>query len=170
MDDKRLIIQVVGHKNAGKTTLICQLIERWVARGFRVGTIKHDAHSFEMDYPGKDTWKHREAGAEVVAITAKEQTAMIEKRYTPLDKLLEKMTGVDIVLIEGFKLEDYSKILILKNREEMSLFKPIENVIAIASWVPGIQWGDIPVFPIYDVDGMLKWIEEKNEPSQFEEV
>lgn len=157
---ERIIIQVVGHKNAGKTTLICRFIERWVARGFRVGTIKHDAHSFEMDYPGKDTWKHREAGAEVVAITAKHQTAIIKKRYTPIEELLEKMPDIDIVLIEGFKLANYPKIVILKNKEEASLFTPLENVIAIASWVPGIQWHDAPVFQINDLDGILGRIED----------
>ena len=64
-----VIIQVVGYKNSGKTTLVSELVRTLTSEGYRVGTLKHDAHDFEPDIPGKDTWQHRKAGAQVTAIT-----------------------------------------------------------------------------------------------------
>jgi len=73
------VVSVVGKSGSGKTTLIEKLISEAKSRGIKVATIKHDAHSFEIDYPGKDSWRHYHAGAEVVVISSQEKVALIER-------------------------------------------------------------------------------------------
>lgn len=130
---KQRVFQIVGYKNSGKTTLICELLPLLGQRGFRVGTIKHDAHSFTMDTPGTDTWKHREAGADMVAITSQESTAVFEQRHTPLNQLINRMRVMDIVLVEGFKDEGYPKIVLLRGEEDEELLDRLDGVLAVVS-------------------------------------
>ena len=97
---------VSGPSNSGKTTLIEQLVPRLRARGIRVGTIKHAHHGFEMDQPGKDSWRHAHAGSEAVAVIAPERTAWLMRTPEELSvtEVLAPMHGrVDVVLIEGLK-------------------------------------------------------------------
>ena len=106
------IVSVVGKSNAGKTTLLEKLIPELKRRGYRVATVKHDAHSFEMDEPGKDTWRHRQAGADVVVISSKDKMAMIRRVDEELSllEIADTITGVDIILTEGFKRGPAPKI------------------------------------------------------------
>jgi molybdopterin-guanine dinucleotide biosynthesis protein B len=161
--NEQAVFQVVGYKNTGKTTLICRLIAMLAERGLRVGTVKHDAHQFEVDHPGRDTWKHREAGALAVAISSASRTAFIEERSTPLADLLRKFDNMDIVLVEGFKFEKYAKIVILKSEEQLELLYSTENIKGIVSWfaMEGLNLqiaADIPCFSIEDEDAILKLI------------
>lgn len=101
------IVCIVGRSDSGKTTLIERLIPVFLARGFRVGTIKHDVHGFEIDHEGKDTWRHRQAGAEVVCISSPEKLAMVrrvEEEYG-LERLAAEVVGggVDVIIAEGYK-------------------------------------------------------------------
>src|SRR5690554_1249424 len=111
----KLIYQIVGYKNSGKTTLICKLIEWFTANEFRVGTIKHDAHNFNMDTSGTDTYRHREAGAQIIAITSDYRTAIVQESPASLDQLIEQMVDVDMILVEGFKQENYPKIVMIRS-------------------------------------------------------
>lgn len=100
------VISVVGRKNAGKTTLVVALVRELTARGYRVGTIKHDAHAFQIDHEGKDSWRHAEAGAVTVAIASAARCAVI--RQTPGEPALEELVArhfedVDLVLTEGYR-------------------------------------------------------------------
>lgn len=100
------VLAIVGVSGSGKTTLIERLIPVFRGWGFRVGTLKHDAHNFEIDFPGKDTWRHREAGAEVVAICNAGKVAAIRTVTDcpdPLDVVRDYMNDLDLVLVEGFK-------------------------------------------------------------------
>lgn len=142
------VIQVIGHKDSGKTTLICRLVRHLTAEGFRVGTIKHDVHRFEIDHEGKDTWKHRMAGAEAVAITSQERTAVMRKRYTPLDELIANMRDLDLILVEGFKAEPYPKILLIRKPGDLSLLERTDHILAVVSWVPLQE----TVAPAFDID------------------
>ncbi|WP_134704093.1 molybdopterin-guanine dinucleotide biosynthesis protein B [Ammoniphilus sp. YIM 78166] len=134
--DNKVVIQVVGFKNSGKTTTSCEMIRRFSQMGWKVGSVKHDAHHFEVDYPGKDTWLHREAGAEVVAITSQHKTAIMEQRTTTLTSLLERMTGIDIVIVEGYKFEHYPKVVLLRHEGDLSLLEQTSQILAIATWFP----------------------------------
>ncbi len=146
------IIQVIGYKNSGKTTLVCQLIERFRASGYRVGTIKHDAHHFEIDHPGKDTWKHRQAGADVVAITSQTQTAIMLQEHTSLARLIEKIAAasVDLILVEGYKQEDYPKIALIRSEDDKELVANASQIVAIVS---PISW-DGPPHPLFAPDDL----------------
>ena len=105
---------VVGWKNNGKTTLVERLVAHLTALGYRVSTVKHAHHEVELDQPGKDTWRHREAGAEeVVLATARRWAVLHELRGAPeptLDALLARMTPVDLVIVEGFKRFPHPKL------------------------------------------------------------
>lgn len=125
------VLQIIGYKNAGKTTLLCKLLEQLKARGMRVGTIKHDGHDFDIDHPGTDTWKHRSAGAEVVAITSATQTAWIRNQPSSLETLLVQMEGLDVVLVEGFKQADYPKLVVLRTAEDVPLLAQVTHPVAV---------------------------------------
>lgn len=157
MPTKPRVIQVIGHKNSGKTTLICRLIRQLTLEGFRVGTIKHDAHQFEIDHPGKDTWKHRMAGAETVAITSMEKTAIMRQRHTPLAALLGEMKNLDLILVEGFKFADYPKIVLIRTEDQLLLLQQAKSIIAIVSWIP-INESVAPVFDKNDFSGIERLV------------
>jgi len=153
------VFQVVGYRNAGKTTLVCRLIERLQAAGYRVGVVKHDAHGFEVDREGKDTWRHRRAGADPVAIVSKTGTAWMSFRPLSLAKLLARMDGADVVLVEGFKEEAYPKIVVVRSPDDWELAERLRGVMAVAAWPealgnrpPGVE---CPVFSADDVEGIF---------------
>ena len=108
------VVGIVGWHDSGKTTLMVALVAELVARGHRVSTVKHAHHGFDVDTPGKDSWKHRDAGAtEVMVGSAARWALMHELRGDPepsLDALLATMNPVDLVLVEGFKHADHEKI------------------------------------------------------------
>lgn len=126
------IIQIVGYKNAGKTTLVCELVRQITARGLRVGTLKHDSHEFEPDVPNTDTWKHRQAGAALTAITSPTRTAWVEERPTLLEDLVSRFheQSLDYLLIEGFKSAQYPKVVLLRGEQDIELLS-LNNVRAV---------------------------------------
>ncbi|MEZ5565041.1 MAG: molybdopterin-guanine dinucleotide biosynthesis protein B [Gammaproteobacteria bacterium] len=103
-----LIFGIAGYKNAGKTTLIVELIRELVSRGWRVGTLKHAHHDFDIDQPGKDSYEHRAAGACEVIVVSDRRVAYIRELENAaaepdLAELATWMTDVDLVLVEGWK-------------------------------------------------------------------
>jgi molybdopterin-guanine dinucleotide biosynthesis protein B len=114
MDDDRTrhpaaqpaLVAIVGKSDSGKTTLIEKVVPELVKLGLRVGTVKHDAHSFEIDHPGKDSWRHGQAGATAYAISSPERLAFITRLdgELPLAEIVKSyFTGFDIVVAEGYK-------------------------------------------------------------------
>jgi molybdopterin-guanine dinucleotide biosynthesis protein B len=103
-----------GYSGAGKTTLIESLIPRFVAHGLKVSLIKHTHHGFDMDRPGKDSWRHREAGAvEVMLVSDQRWVLMHEMRDAPppqLPDMLHHLSPCDLVILEGFKTSPWDKI------------------------------------------------------------
>ena len=112
------IFGLAGWSGSGKTTLMTLLIPELVSRGITVSTLKHAHHSFDVDQPGKDSWRHRQAGAGEVMITSQNRWALMhELRGTPepsLDELVARMSPVDLLLIEGFKRHPHPKIEIYR--------------------------------------------------------
>ncbi|WP_341278067.1 molybdopterin-guanine dinucleotide biosynthesis protein B [Paenibacillus sp. FSL H8-0537] len=160
------IIQIVGFKNTGKTTLTAALVKQLAEAGCRVGTVKHDGHDFDIDHPGTDTWQHREAGAHKIAITSPHRTAIMEQRPTPLKELLQQFGDMDWVIVEGFKQECYPKIVLIREEEDEALVKQLEQVVAVASWYP-VSFGGLPVFAVQDSAGMAAWIQEERGKGAF---
>lgn len=161
----QLIVQIVGYKNAGKTTMVCRLTERFKQAGYVVGTIKHDAHHFQMDTPGTDTWKHQEAGADMTAIASSQGTAIIKKRPDTLEQLIDQMPEAEIILIEGFKGASYPKLVLLRTAEDLSLLD-LEAVIGIAAWPEAGEAAraassksELPNFDIGDIDRIFQLIQ-----------
>jgi len=156
---KPVVIQIVGFKNSGKTTTTCDLIKRFTALGWKVGSIKHDAHHFEVDYPGKDTWRHREAGAQVVAIASQNKTAIMRQEGTSLLHLLQQMEGLDIVLVEGYKYSKYPKVVILRNEMDIPLVNETEGIILISTWFP-YHHDSIPVVACDNYEAIFERIQD----------
>ncbi len=108
-------IGVIGCKNAGKTTLIEGLLKEFASRGLRAATIKHDAHDFEIDIPGKDTWRHRAAGSKLTIIASASKVALVREteREAELHELLNLVDdSFDLVLVEGMRSSPLPKILV----------------------------------------------------------
>src|SRR6056297_805103 len=112
---------VAGQSGTGKTTLIEGLVPYLKERAYRVGVLKHDVHRFEIDKKGKDSYRFSEAGADTVVVSSAEKVAMIKQleREMSLDEILDLFSDVDIILIEGYKNNAFSKIEVF--REEAGL-------------------------------------------------
>ncbi|WP_227761742.1 molybdopterin-guanine dinucleotide biosynthesis protein B [Zhaonella formicivorans] len=156
------IISVVGKSDVGKTTLLEKLLPELKRRGYRVATIKHDAHNFEIDHPGKDTWRHAQAGSDVVVISSASKFAIITKTEgeKSLDELAEMLPGVDIILTEGYKRADKAKIEVFRSGSgKQGLLCTPEELLAIASDVPFDL--EVPCYDLNDAVGIVDLIEEK---------
>lgn len=156
------VISIVGGKsNSGKTTLLEKLIREAKRRGWRVATLKHDVHGFEMDQPGKDTWRHAQAGADIVAISSPHRIAILENvaEDQPLEEVLARIQGVDVIFTEGYKHGSKPKIEVFRSSVHEELFSKLEELIAIAS---DISFDNgIPCFSLDDAKGLCDLIEEK---------
>lgn len=152
---------VTGWKNAGKTGLMERLVTEVSRRGFSVSTIKHAHHSFDVDQPGRDSYRHRAAGAtEVLLASGFRWALMHELRDTAepdLSELMARLSPVDLVLIEGYKREPHSKIEAYRAKAGNPLIAPEdETVRAIASDVP-IDI-DRPVFDLDDTESITDFV------------
>ena len=151
----RPILQLVGYKNSGKTTLLIALLRRFRAEGFTVAAVKHDAHDFDYDRPGTDTWRMAEAGADFVAITSPHRTAWTTARPASLDELIGHAAHADLVLVEGFKDAPYPKLVLLRGKEDWPLLGLPNAVAAVVpdGWTPHAP--GMPVFRRDDTDAMF---------------
>ena len=146
------IFGVTGWKNAGKTGLMERLVTHIVARGFTVSTLKHAHHNFDVDHPGRDSHRHRTAGAhQVLLSSAKRWALMTELRdqpEPPLEALLAQMTPVDLILIEGWKTSSHPKIECWRAAAGHDLIAPKDpNIVAVAS----DSVHDLPI-KVFDLD------------------
>ncbi len=131
------VLGITGYSGAGKTTLLEKLIPLLVARGLRISTLKHAHHAFDVDKPGKDSYRHRAAGAsEVLIASASRYAIMHELRDAPepgLEQLIARMSPADLVLVEGFKREGHAKIEIWRQANGQPLLQPDDPaIIAVA--------------------------------------
>jgi molybdopterin-guanine dinucleotide biosynthesis adapter protein len=161
------VIGIAGWSGAGKTTLLTRVIPLLVKRGLRVSTIKHAHHAFDVDQPGKDSHTHRAAGAtEVLVSSANRFALMHELRGQPewaLDALLEKLSQVDLVLVEGFKTQAHPKLEVYRKAVGKPPLHPDdENIVAIASDAP--LRARVPVVPLDDVEAVANVLVEKAAP------
>ena len=104
------VIGFSAYSGTGKTTAMESLVRLLTERGVRVGVVKHDCHGFEIDHPGKDSFRHAQAGATAVVITSSEKTAEIRQRAESLEYCLRRIGDVDLILVEGFKHADIPRI------------------------------------------------------------
>ncbi len=155
------LISVVGKSRVGKTTLLEKLIRELKGRGYRVGTIKHDTHGFEIDKPGKDSWRHAQAGSDAVLISSPEKLALIKRvdRERSLDELLAYIGEVDLVLTEGYKSGDKPKIEVSRQARGQELLCHEHELLALVTDQPFDL--DVPQFEHRDVAGLADLIEKE---------
>jgi molybdopterin-guanine dinucleotide biosynthesis protein MobB len=154
----KVVISVVAKSGSGKTTLLEKVIRILKEKNITLAVIKHDAHSFEMDKPGKDTWRHAQAGADIIAISSPEKFAMIEKREQELtlDEIIDRIEGVDLIITEGYKRENKPKIEVFRSAAHSTLLCEPHELIAIASDIP---WDlGVPCYHIDDAKGIAEEI------------
>jgi molybdopterin-guanine dinucleotide biosynthesis protein B len=157
------IICIVGASDSGKTTFLEKLIPELSRRGYRVGTVKHDAHGFEMDREGKDTWRHRKAGAQTIAISSPTQVATIRQVQAEME--LEELVAryfwqEDVLIAEGFKRSRFPKIEIFRTAIEPSPICGVkDNLIGIVTDDPVEV--DVSVFRFEEVARVADFIEDR---------
>ena len=149
------VVGLAGWSGAGKTTLLAKLIPELGRRGLTVSTVKHAHHAFDIDQPGKDSFEHRRAGAKEVLVASSERWALVHELRgepePPLAALLQRLSPVDLVIVEGFKAHGHPKVEVHRaaNRKPF-LFREMENVGAIASDLP-VADAPVPVVHLDDV-------------------
>jgi molybdopterin-guanine dinucleotide biosynthesis protein B len=150
-----------GYSGSGKTTLIVELIPRLVNAGLRVSTIKHAHHSFDVDRPGKDSHRHREAGASEVLVTSVQRWVLMhELQGEPeptLHQQLKHLSPCDLVLVEGYKRESIPKLEIHRRvNGEPLLYPQDRNIVAIATDEP--ITAPLPVLDLNDYDAIVSFL------------
>ncbi|HFE9700474.1 TPA: molybdopterin-guanine dinucleotide biosynthesis protein B [Clostridium perfringens] len=131
----KIVNVVASCSNTGKTVLIEGLIKELKNRGYTVATIKHDVHGFDIDKEGKDTWRHRKAGAEAVIISSKERMALIREvqEEIPLEELIKQVEDFDFIIIEGYKKSKYRKLEVYRQGISKKIITSKEKLIGVAS-------------------------------------
>jgi molybdopterin-guanine dinucleotide biosynthesis protein B len=157
------IISIVGKSDSGKTTLIEKLVPELTRRGHRIATVKHDVHGFEVDQKGKDSWRHKQAGAHTVVISSPNKIALIRdvERDLNLEEIREKLIqDVDLILSEGYKKDVQSKIEVFRKEKHKELLSTKEdNLVAIVS-DQDFNVG-VPCFHLEDMKGLSNFIEKE---------
>jgi len=157
------IISIVGKSDSGKTTLIEKIVPELKNRGYKIGTVKHDAHRFEIDHPGKDSYRHFQAGSDTTVICSSEKMALIKRlsRSLSLDELVEKFfEDMDIVITEGYRAEDKPRIEVFRSTvpSESPCNDEDKRIALVSNRKLEV---DIPQFDWDDVDGIVNFIEKK---------
>ena len=164
------IVSIVGKSDSGKTTLIEKLVPELTRRGYRIATVKHDVHGFEVDREGKDSWRHKQAGAHTVVISSPKKVALIrdvEKDLT-LEEIRDRLIQeVDLIISEGYKKDVQPKIEIFRKEKHKELLCTKEdNLIAIVS-DKKFRVG-VSCFFLNDIRGVADFLEKKYLQSERE--
>lgn len=155
------MVGFIGRSNSGKTTLIEKVLRELRGRGYRLATIKHHHQDFFIDQEGKDTWRHAQAGAETVVLAAPTKVAMVKQvtEEMPLVDVAALITGVDLIIVEGYKQEQYPKIEVVRSAIQTEPVCRPADLLAVVSDIPltlGIPW-----FFLNDSVGLADFIIEK---------
>lgn len=155
------IYGIIGWKNAGKTTLTERLVAEITARGFSVSTVKHVHHDVDLDQPGKDTYRHRQAGAREVVLASPHRLALMREYHgaePPLAEILARLAPVDLVLVEGYKRDAHPKVEVFRPANGRDLIQPGDPTVrAVASDadLPGLT---VPRLDLNDVTAIADFI------------
>jgi len=155
------IVSIVGKSNSGKTTLLEKIIADLVHRGYRVATIKHNRHGFNIDHEGKDSYRHKKAGAHTTVVSSPHQLALVQDvdHDYSFEEIREKfISGADIILTEGFKVNDYPKIEVFRSELKRELIsKKEDGLVAVATNVSLDI--DVPCLDLNDPKTVADFIE-----------
>jgi molybdopterin-guanine dinucleotide biosynthesis adapter protein len=155
------IIGVCGFKNSGKTTLVEKLVRHLTRLGFKVSTVKHAHHDFDIDHEGRDSFRHRKAGASEVAVVSQNRFAIMNElrggEPPSLDEILAKLSPCDLVIVEGYKRDSHDKIEV----RNLGLNHPLlagDDLTIVAIAANGIVDATVPVFDRDDVEALAQFI------------
>ena len=156
------VIGLAGWSGAGKTTMIVRLLPELVRRGVSVSTMKHAHHGFDVDQPGKDSYRHREAGATEVLVASSARWALMHEQRGEAEpsaaELMGHMTPVDLVIVEGFKREGHDKLEIHRRETGQPLIYPDDpHIVAVLSDEP-LPACPLPVIDIDDIEAIADFI------------
>ncbi|CCK82536.1 molybdopterin-guanine dinucleotide biosynthesis protein B [Desulfobacula toluolica] len=157
---KPKIITIVGKSNSGKTTLLEKLIACLTQRGYKIGSVKHAHDGFEMDKEGKDSWRHRKAGAKSTLVITHNKAAIIKDDTTSyIEKMKYYLSDMDIILAEGFKKQTLPKIEIFRTQSvhKKPLCMDDKNMIAFVT--DSDHKPDVPIFGLEDITKIADFIE-----------
>lgn len=160
--DHMKVFGLAGWSGSGKTTLVVRLLPELIGRGIAVSTVKHAHHNFDVDQPGKDSWRHREAGAREVLVGSARRWALVhelgDEDEPTLDELLSHLAPVDLVLVEGFKRDAIDKLEVFRHENgKPPLFTDDPRVVAVASDGP-LPEARVPVLDIDDIAAIADFI------------
>jgi molybdopterin-guanine dinucleotide biosynthesis protein B len=156
------IVTFIGKSGAGKTTLLEKLIAHLKSRGYRIATIKHHSHGgFDIDIPGKDSWRFAQAGSDHVIIASPNKIASYRliDREPSLEEIAAGVSGVDIILVEGYRQSGMPTVEVLRAANSTELICNPEQRIAIVADIP-FDLG-VPQFDLNDTTGVANFIERK---------
>jgi molybdopterin-guanine dinucleotide biosynthesis protein B len=165
-----------GFSGSGKTTLVERLIPALKLRGLRVSVVKHAHHNFDIDHPGKDSYRHREAGAFEVVIASDRRLALVREFERPAQLtvhhlIAELYTGVDWVLVEGFKGSDLLKVEVWRaDAGKPAMYPDDDFIVAVASDSPGRlpQATLRPVLDLNDPDAVAQWLVDNGDRFDYD--
>lgn len=158
---------VVGWKNSGKTGLMERLVSEFVARGLKVSTVKHAHHTFDVDHAGKDSHRHRVAGATEVLLSSRNRWALMHEirdhEEEALEMLLSKLAPVDLVLVEGYKRDRHPKVEAHRSETGQDLIAPGDHTVRAIASDSGIVAEGRPTFHLDDTKAIADFISEELE-------
>jgi molybdopterin-guanine dinucleotide biosynthesis adapter protein len=162
------LIGLAGWSGSGKTTLLAKLIPVLIARGHTVSTVKHAHHDFDVDTPGKDSYRHRAAGAREVLVSSARRWALMhelrDEAEPALNELLAHVAPVDFVIVEGFKKASHPKIEVHRSEVGRPLLYPEDpNILAIASDTPPIG-ARVPFAALDDIEAIADFVDRFARP------
>ena len=162
LGQNRKILQIVGYQNSGKTTLVEQLITRATAEGFEVGTIKHHGHGgIPMVEHTKDSARHEQAGACVTAVEGQGMLRMsIQRPHWQLSEILAlyESLQMDVIFIEGYKNENYPKVVLLRHAEDQELLQKVNNIVCVLYW-PTYPMEERLAYPTFSIDEPARYMD-----------
>mgnify|MGYP002735408896 CR=1 FL=1 len=154
------IYGVIGWKNSGKTSLMERLVADITGRGFSVSTVKHVHHSVDLDHPGKDTFRHRAAGAREVVLASADRLAILVEHRGPepeLPAVLARLAPVDLVLVEGYKRDAHPKLEVWREETGQPLIQPGDPLVrAVATDATSTL--PVPVLDLNDTRAVADFI------------
>ena len=164
------IIGLAGWSGSGKTTLVTKVIPVLMKRGLKVATVKHAHHEFDADQPGKDSWRHREAGASEVAIVSSRRWAILhelrQEPEPPLAEILSKLSPVDLVIVEGFKRHPHPKLEVYRAAIGKPLLYPDDDCIVAIATDAALPEAQVPVLTLDDIEAIANVLQAEALPRE----